>query len=588
MKREGEAVAAPKRKRSRGRRKSKAERLARAGATDAPPSADLQTLLSGNSSRDWDAAQSLALRLGSLESRTTVVRVILERHQAPKAAAHYAKRLDLTGADVTGIVDSVSTLTPLLTAQFVVELDKHLLDTDERLHRFVWPWLLQTVEKKEERATLKAATNLLLHPVGSETTTSAKTQEKVERGRCLQRALVTQCLKSGKLLHLVPTYARAFASRMNVEDSVTPSTEEESDGEKDWAAEKQRREEVAKRMQKTLRLLWPDARVLIFGSSATGLLFHSEEDGAADVDLCALLPSAAQFRQETASLITEVKEHLELYLLSSSTSELTAVTRARIPIVHYQDPETGVPCDLCVNNIPALWNTQLLRCLLYGNATASSTERSRLQQARMLCKWLRKWRRAKKRAVGGALSSYGLALLAIYYLQRTSVLPVLDCSALVHEDEASLRSLTYDEIETNLASLDKSFVSDTEHSTPLLGWRALRRGFFRFYTCEFDYDHSVVSLRSSEVVSKKSKGWVQQNNPRLSVEDPIETERDLGALCSRRAFGRLRCAFAHACVVLSEKDANEGSSQDSDVEAELLATWAYEEDGHQDAQDAGE
>ncbi|POM63026.1 Catalytic subunit of TRAMP (Trf4-Pap2p-Mtr4p-Air1p-2p) [Phytophthora palmivora] len=571
-------VDTSKLKKSRGRRKSKAERLARSTPVSYSPD-DLLKLLQGTSSREWDAAQSLALQIGTPEARANVVRVILQEREAPRAAAHYAKRLNMREEELLSAVSSNSMISPLLLARFLVELDENSLVTTERLHRFVWPWLLETVEKKGDKTALKAAVHLMLTPTAS---ADAKAQDKKERGQRLERALVKQCLQSGKLLHLVPTHARAFADRITV---VYKEEKENSDTSEMMEKKLLCRQQVARRIQNLLQLMWPDARVLVFGSSITGMLPDPGEGevNQADVDLCALLPSATQFRQETASLVTEITEHLSLYLLPNSTKEtehVTAVTGARIPIVHFRDPHTKLPCDLCVNNIPALWNTRLLRWLLHGGVGVTPVEHQQLYHVRRLCKWLREWRRVKNRVVGGALSSYGLMLLALYYLQRVGILPVLDCHIHVNEDEATLRDLSEDGIDKILETTDKAFIKvRTQTADGMQEWQALRCGFFRFYTCEFDYENTVVSLRTKEIMSKSSKGWSRQNDSRLCLEDPVETERDLGMLCSKRAFGRLRCAFAHASIVLScKEDKQQDKVTCEDVESDLMSSWAYEHD----------
>ncbi|CAI5735671.1 unnamed protein product [Peronospora farinosa] len=592
MKRHGEspapAAAAPKcKKKRRGRRKSKTERLARSN----PVTVSIDTLhnvLQSRSSHEWDTAQSLALQIGTLEARTVVVRVILTEHKAPKAAAHYTKRLNVRGDELVAVFSSGWTISPLLLARFLVELEEDTLAIRERLEQFLWPWVLQLQEKKEDETVMKAAVHLMLHPTASN---DAKMYDKKERARKLQRALVTQCLQTGKLLYFVPMYARAFADQISV-DSVNVAFENEEEeaflrADQDKEKELQRRKQAAHRVENVLRLMWPDARVTIFGSSVTGLLSDPDDDDQkpADVDLCALLPSAPHFCQETASLVTEVMEHLSIYFLPDRTDEtehrIIAVTGARIPIVQFWDPSTDLPCDLCVNNVSALWNTRLLRWLLYGGVGAHSSERKRqLQHVRRFCDWLRKWRRAKARVVSDAVSSYGLMLLAIYYLQRISVLPVLDCSAYVVEDEVSLHTLTDDEIDKRLEAAEKKFILVNEQNTKVRDWLALRRGFFRFYACEFDYEHTVVSLRTGDIMSKTSKGWSRRNDTRLCLEDPVETERDLGMLCSRRALSQLRCAFTHACIALSNVDDKEVKLAFSqpDVEVNLLASWAYEED----------
>ena len=40
---------------------------------------------------------------------------------------------------------------------------------------------------------------------------------------------------------------------------------------------------------------------------------------------------------------------------------LQALTRARVPIVKLMDLDTGLSCDICVNNLLAVVNTKLLR-----------------------------------------------------------------------------------------------------------------------------------------------------------------------------------------------------------------------------------
>ena len=435
MKRHGEPAASTRKKR-RGRRKSKTERLARSNSVTVSTD-NLQKLLLGRCSHEWDAAQSLALQIGTLEARTSVVRVILKECEAPKAAAHYAKRLQLRGEELLTVITSGVQISPLVMAQFMVELEEDTLAIGERLQLFLWPWLLQSHERKEDEAVMKAAVRLMLHPTVSE---DAKMYEKKERGRKLQRALVTQCLQTGKLLHFVTIYARAFADQVSVDSgNLVAGNDEENaflKADHDREKELQRRKQMAHRVENVLRLMWQDARVTVFGSSATGLLLDPDEKDQkpTDVDLCALLPSVPQFRQETVSLVTEVMEHLSIYFLPDSTNEtehrVIAVTGARVPIVQFWDPSTNLPCDLCVNNVPALWNTRLLRWFLYGGVGAHSLERERqLQHVRQLCVWLCKWRRAKERVVSGAVSSYGLILLAIYYLQRVAILPVDDCSA---------------------------------------------------------------------------------------------------------------------------------------------------------------
>ncbi len=40
--------------------------------------------------------------------------------------------------------------------------------------------------------------------------------------------------------------------------------------------------------------------------------------------------------------------------------ELLAIPTARVPVVKFRDPATGLGCDICFNNALALRNSQLL------------------------------------------------------------------------------------------------------------------------------------------------------------------------------------------------------------------------------------
>ena len=113
--------------------------------------------------------------------------MILKECEAPKAAAHYAKRLQLRGEELLTVITSGVQISPLLMAQFMVELEEDTLAIGERLQLFLWPWLLQSQEENEDETRIKTAMHLILHPTTSD---NAKMYEKKECGWKLQRAIV--------------------------------------------------------------------------------------------------------------------------------------------------------------------------------------------------------------------------------------------------------------------------------------------------------------------------------------------------------------------------------------------------------------
>lgn len=623
-----EPAPVKKRKLRKGSKKSKAKRLARVSAAQ-HPTADtasesldaLKALLDdpqSASSKEWDVAQSLALRIDSLEAKELVVHSMLWVKEAPKAAAHYAKRLQLAEPSVLRVLlrsagderctDGATSdgASNLLRAKFLCEVSTAMVSNQRRLDLFLWPWLVaQTKDKSvvEDKPVASskdeggdstgveakkvamnhaaqahgAAIRLLLLP--RQHTKKQNDDDFTEREE-LQRLLVQECITKGEFLHFVPAYASAFSSQVSqamLQSNATAANENTAfESEADATTiqmEQMRRQKVTNRIESVLQLMWPDARVLVFGSSATGLLsFGSEETQHAchdDLDLCVLIPSSPLFRQKAAPLVVEMKEHLSVYL--SDCSDIVAIEGARIPIVQFTDPDSRLRCDLCVNNVTALWNTQLMKKLLnVCNPVWSS-------RIRALSLWLKRWRYAKRKLFGGGISSYGLQLLVIYYFQRRKVLPAFKLSTNESiETPEELQAFDSEAVNTALEAVQQPLSSELQPSEgfdPKMSSWSVLIDFFKFYAMEFDYEDTVVSLRSADAVTKESKAWTRKTwKSALSLEDPIEVDRDLGTLFNRKTFARLRTAFVHACVIFSQ---NESASRSEQIQA-LLASMPYD------------
>ena len=83
--------------------------------------------------------------------------------------------------------------------------------------------------------------------------------------------------------------------------------------------------------------------------------------------------------------------------LTCFNENLQALTRARVPIVKLMDQNTGLSCDICVNNLLAVVNTKLLR-------DYAQIDR-RLRQLAFIVKHWAKSRRVNE-TYQGTLSSY--------------------------------------------------------------------------------------------------------------------------------------------------------------------------------------
>ena len=143
-------------------------------------------------------------------------------------------------------------------------------------------------------------------------------------------------------------------------------------------------------------------------------------------------------------------------------------------------------------------------------------------------------------ASGGTLSSYTWTLLVINFLQTREhpILPVLSL-----KDE-------HDQPRDNF-SLDiqqcQGFGKDNKETLGELFFH-----FFRRYGHEIDYETAVMSVRKGQVLTKKEKNWVLANNNRLCVEEPFNTDRNLGNTADDTAFRGLHLELRQAFARIAE------------------------------------
>ncbi|KAF9238698.1 hypothetical protein BU15DRAFT_88317 [Melanogaster broomeanus] len=145
------------------------------------------------------------------------------------------------------------------------------------------------------------------------------------------------------------------------------------------------KEDVRKLLERLIRTIEPDSRLLSFGSTANGFSLRNS-----DMDLCCLIDSDE--RPSASDLVTMLGDLLE----------------------------RGIACDIGFENRLALENTRLLMCYAMIDPT----------RVRTLVLFLKVW--SKRRKINspyhGTLSSYGYVLLVIYFLihvKNPAVLPNL-------------------------------------------------------------------------------------------------------------------------------------------------------------------
>ncbi|KAG2648141.1 hypothetical protein PVAP13_1NG047400 [Panicum virgatum] len=288
---------------------------------------------------------------------------------------------------------------------------------------------------------------------------------------------------------------------------------------------KSKQQQLVDSLAKSVSKEWPNAQLHLYGSSA-----NSFGTSHSDVDVC------LEMEIGTASTV-EVLVRLADVLRADNFDNVEAITSARVPIVKMSDPGSGFSCDICINNLFAVANTKLLK-------DYAQIDQRLLQLAFLVKHW------AKLRGVNetyrGTLSSYAYVLMCINFLQlrEPKILPCLQ--AMEHT-----YTMTVDD--TECAYFDElhqlqDFGAENKESIAELLW-----AFFDYWAFRHDYRRGVISVRTGSTISKQEKNWTTRvGNDRhlLCIEDPFETEHDLGRAVDRQTIRILKEEFERAAALL--------------------------------------
>ncbi|CEI93391.1 hypothetical protein RMCBS344292_07625 [Rhizopus microsporus] len=286
----------------------------------------------------------------------------------------------------------------------------------------------------------------------------------------------------------------------------------------------ERRLKFVKKMEKLLNSEWPDhdIKAHVFGSSMNDL-----GTGSSDIDLCITTPWNG---------LRNVRVLAKLFK-RCGMQHVVCVPRAKVPIVRLFDPEQ-LSCDINVNNTLALQNTKMIKVYVALDP--------RVRPLIMTVKHWTKQRQLNDAANGGTLSSYTWTCMIINFLQQREppILPILHAT----ENEELNNDEYYfcDDIKKW-----KGFGLKNKES---LG--GLLYAFFRRFAIEFDYDSQVVSVRQGKYLTKNEKGWdTGRNRTSLCVEEPFNTQRNLGNSADVTSVLGLRCEFQRCLdLVLDHAD----------------------------------
>ncbi|XP_028405404.1 speckle targeted PIP5K1A-regulated poly(A) polymerase-like [Dendronephthya gigantea] len=295
---------------------------------------------------------------------------------------------------------------------------------------------------------------------------------------------------------------------------------------------------IVQYLQEIFVEVFPACSVTPFGSTTTGLGLKG-----ADIDLCLLvehealnrvldhddsLPSSSDFLSEVLEFVVNI-----LRRFAAGCQNVVGVKTAKCPVVKFVHRDSGLSCDLSINNRLALRNTELIKSYVALD-----------DRIRPLAITLKNWGAAKRLTGSGGrqISNYCLVLMLLHFLQRTRppVIPVLQLppedGAMVIDDASATGSSHSEEM--LIDGWDCSFMSTAKESSQnrdSLG--TLLKGLFDYYGT-FDYENDAITIQNG-VDQRVLKVGIKESLPQsavnatlfklsaVCVQDPLELSHNL-------------------------------------------------------------
>lgn len=274
--------------------------------------------------------------------------------------------------------------------------------------------------------------------------------------------------------------------------------------------EQKQRRGIVKHLKRVLERHVRGSTLHPFGSAETGLVLRR-----GDVDLCLVVKDLRKPKS--------VLRHLSNVLDTEDYRDIQTIGRAKVPIVKFTDPTTGIPVDLSLNNALALRNTELIAT--YVNLDP---------RVKTVALAVKHWalQRGLANAFRGTLSSYAWTLLVLRHLQAVDapIVPNLQAGE-------PRRVETYDG-----RSHDTTILHPEGFQPGTASVAELFAGFFHRWFVQHAWDERIVSLREGDDPRRSKRRWpspkagpvkeLQGSVDRMgqhvfAIEDPFDVQHDL-------------------------------------------------------------
>ncbi|KAF9126245.1 hypothetical protein BGW39_006763 [Mortierella sp. 14UC] len=318
-----------------------------------------------------------------------------------------------------------------------------------------------------------------------------------------------------------------------------------------------RRTQLVQRLQGILNTGFPGQglRLEVFGSYASGLGSESS-----DADLCI---TSEQFQK--AAPYNDVRAVAQV-LRRKGMTQVQPITNARVPIVKFVDPITKTNCDVNINHVLGIHNSELIRCY----TMIDDRVRPFLYSVKALVK-----NHGINDSSQAWLSSYAYVMMAIGFLQAQDppVLPTLQIQSESQMTELYIQMNHEgrggrDIINCTFDRDPKRYANFGAANTKTVGQLLIE--FFEFYSRFYDYQTMEVNVRCGEGIRVRedlTKAAARKNgNPnvkppqrgrgekKLVVMDPFIRDRNVAGSCVPRHLVRVWTIFESLYLTLSRGD----------------------------------
>lgn len=315
-----------------------------------------------------------------------------------------------------------------------------------------------------------------------------------------------------------------YAENRNGNLDKTPSQKRQSEVEPKGVV---RIESEAKQVAAVERVAAVAAKLALTGTvSAFGSHVNGLSTNESDCDLT-YIPEDGEAGESPARVLQMFADELPKHCFR----DVVVIFQATVPLVKAVDPD-GTEVDLCVGNYLGRQNSKLVSAYCSLDPRVS-----------MLGKLVKKWAKAFDLVgcVDGHLNSYAYTLVTIYYLMNTNppVIPNLQdlacgCEPVPITDKKWGTETQWDcKFWENTDLIPRS--SNCESVDSLL------RGFFWYYTSQFDWSRDVVSIRLALTpysFTPKFELYAPISEDQWYIEDPFDLRHNVASQCTK--WGRLR------------------------------------------------